>query len=695
VVSVILNIAVVRQVLGFLCVTLLPGFAILNILKLKRNNVTETLLFSVGLSIVFATIVGLISNEVLPFFGYSKPLSEPSLVLIINGAFVLLYSAVLLVNRHTDFSLHVHFGITSQDFAQILPFLTLIPLSVVGSILVDAYKINSPIIVMMIAIVVLFIAASFQKFGSKIYPVALLAISAALVFQRSLISNYINGVDIHSEYYVLATTLNRFRWIPMSFPGDITFMYSSFNSMLSDTVFPTICAVLLGMDPTWILKIAFPLIYCLVPVGLYEFHRATAGKHLAFVATFFFMTNFDVFLQPTSNAKQMIAELFYVLLFIMLMKRDTNSSTKLLCLFLFSFGLVTSHYATSYIFLILVAGTWLYGYVSKQNRKITLAFIVLFFTVAFSWYIYTSTSGPFDKITSMANHVYSNLFTEFVSVKSRGTEVESAIVGTAPSVLHDISRGLFFVTVFFIFLGFLALVLNRLGRNFGQEYKRILYLATLMLFVAIVVPNVAPSLRLERLYNILLILLAPLFALGVKFSVQNIFGSSRKPIYVVFMTALLVPFFLFQTGLVYEVAHDPFPTTPSLSIHRRGDTPYTRAGFVHESDVYSAKWLSKNVNITPGHTYSDSVSEYLVLRSYGMIPYVYIIILYNATVLPPDSYVYLRTYSGSLIMGGGTRATITNSGSPSNTLYSNGNCSILLTLGNSTSIRELISAYGN
>jgi uncharacterized membrane protein len=66
--SVIFNLTIVREVLGFVYLTFLPGFALLRLLRLKLE-VVESIVFAVGLSIVFLMGAGLLLNSVGPLIG--------------------------------------------------------------------------------------------------------------------------------------------------------------------------------------------------------------------------------------------------------------------------------------------------------------------------------------------------------------------------------------------------------------------------------------------------------------------------------------------------------------------------------------------------------------------------------------------------------------------------------------------------
>lgn len=62
--TILLDIPFLRQILGFLFLTVLPGLLILRILKLNKLHTIEIILYSVGLSIAFVMFFGLLLNNI-------------------------------------------------------------------------------------------------------------------------------------------------------------------------------------------------------------------------------------------------------------------------------------------------------------------------------------------------------------------------------------------------------------------------------------------------------------------------------------------------------------------------------------------------------------------------------------------------------------------------------------------------------
>lgn len=81
------DVPILRQIVGFLSLTLVPGIIILRILKIHNIGVIESLLYSVGLSLAFVMVSGVIANFALPPLGISHPITLVPLVVTITVFF--------------------------------------------------------------------------------------------------------------------------------------------------------------------------------------------------------------------------------------------------------------------------------------------------------------------------------------------------------------------------------------------------------------------------------------------------------------------------------------------------------------------------------------------------------------------------------------------------------------------------------
>ena len=97
-----IEVPFIRQVVGFVYLTFIPGIVILRLLRIHGQSTIVTLLYAVGLSIAFLMFLGLLINFALPLVGISEPLS--CLPLVITTSVIVLALCALSYWRDRDFS---------------------------------------------------------------------------------------------------------------------------------------------------------------------------------------------------------------------------------------------------------------------------------------------------------------------------------------------------------------------------------------------------------------------------------------------------------------------------------------------------------------------------------------------------------------------------------------------------------------
>lgn len=679
--SVFLDIPIARQVIGFAFLMFIPGLILLRILKLNKLDLVERILLSVGLSIAFLMFGGLIINELFPLIGVSKPLSLMPLMITLN---IVIFLSHFFSCSTTDqkFSVSVAKYIKRVRLAALL-FILLPLLSIIGVVAVNALGNNFVLLIMilMISVLILVTTISDKIVPSTLYPLALFAIAVALLFHYSLISNYIIGNDIQIEYLLFKLTEDNSRWISnLNWNPTLSLELSKMNAMLSITVFPSIFSIILDMDTTWVLKIIYPLIFSLVPLGLCQIYTNKFGKKVAFLSAFFFLAYPTFFNEMLGLARQMVAEFFFVLLFLVLFNERISSSGKTLFFLVFGAGLVVSHYAMSYVFEFLVLFTWILLFLMKiRGKKIKTSLVLLVFVMMFSWYIYVSRSGAFEGFLMFANNVYSTLSSFFI-LQSRGEFVLRGLgMEAAPSFVSFVGRSLFYVTEFFVFVGFIVLMSKPMNPQVNTEYKALTSLSFVLLAMTIVLPSFAGWFNMTRFYHVLLFFLAPLCIVGGRAFFKLVLKLKSESRILALICIIIVSSFLFQTSFIYEITGDRSWSVP-LSKYRFDIEVYVDAGIVDEQGVLGAQWLSSNLNNGHMQIYADLFSLYHELISYGMINSTQV--LSNTTKVHDNMAVYLdrvNTIHG-IIVGKGEiwntteiQASLIND---MNKIYSNGESEI-------------------
>lgn len=599
------DVPIARQFFGFIYLTFIPGYILIKLLKLKNLDRLEIVLYSVGLSIAFLMIIGFIINEISPLFGVSQPLSL-SISLPILSVLIITMSFFVYLKNDEKRILNSELNIS---IPYVLLFLLLPILSIIGVVSVNFSGDNLLLLLMFLTISMLYIICVLFKsvIPTNLYSLVILVIAISLLFHNSLISNQLssfNSDNMH-ELFIFRNTLDKSYWNSTNiFAYDIP--SGKIQSMLSITVLPTLYSNLLNIEPAWIFKIIYPIIFSFVPIGLFLLWRKNVGIKYAFISSFFFMAFGTFYCEMIALNRQIIAELFLTLLLITIFKQGLSKRNKIACFTIFTFGLVTSHYGTALIFLFFISFIYIYFLIIQKPSKQIDSFMILCFLIVMSaWYIYTSNSSVFNSIIIMINYVLGQLG-NFANPASRGQTVLRGLgLEMAPTIWNALSRAFAYATELLIIIGFIGLITKRVKIQFDKEYFILIITAMTFLAGLIIVPGLAQTMNMTRYYHILLFFLAPLCILGAE-TISKYISIRREQFYSsILIIIILIPYFLFQSGFVYEITGSDNYSLP-LSKHRSSEIElYSKFGFTHTMDVYGARWMSNSTVVQRVEIYAD------------------------------------------------------------------------------------------
>lgn len=607
-----LHIPLLRQLIGFIYLTFIPGIIILRILKLHDLDSLETLLYAVGLSLATLMLSGLLLNTLYPLFGLSRPISLINLLITISGVVIIL--CVICYKRDSDF--FADNLINLKDvlslpalFLYLLPFFTIL-----GTYSVNYKKSNFLLMFMIVLIALIVFFIGFDIFiPKKLYSLAVYLISFSLLFHNALISDYIWGWDIHFEYYYSNLVLKNSLWNST--------IYGNVNAMLSIVMLAPIYSIITGLSLTWVLKIIYPLIFSLVPLGIYRIFQKQIGDKIGFLSVFFCISFFTFYTEMLALARQQIAELFLILIILLIIDKKMIKMKRSMLYIIFSFSIIVSHYGISYIFMVLLIFVWSLFYLFTKYRSkeikgdINSKFVLLYVILTLAWYMYISNSSALSTIVHIGSQISDSVYSDFldpVSVEpinqKERLESTSIILKQTISPLHEMGKYIHLISQFFIVVGIVAILLKRSKIKFENEYIAFSFGNLLILLASLSIPYFASSLNTTRLYQITLIFLAPFAVIGgiiifnmISKIVMRSWNERPDRSSIKIMFIFFTIYFLFNSGFVYEITKDN-PESISLSqetIKNYGNVEikanfYT--SFIPEQDYFSAIWLSKNRN---------------------------------------------------------------------------------------------------
>ncbi len=580
-----LDLTIFRQIVGFFYLAFVPGIILLRIFRVHGLSRISTLLYSVGLSIAFLMLFGFSLNTLFPLVGFSNPISSGPMMLAISAAVLTL--SILSCVRDRAFS-SPSFLDAKEITSPVVLALCLIPvLSVSGTYLMNFLDNNLVLLVLLFVISILPILAMLHRFPEKLYPLTIFVVAISLLYHNSLISTYITGWDVQGEYYYSSLVQTNSYWLS-SIP-------SNANAMLSIVMLAPIFSIVCNLNLVWVFKVFYPAFFALVPLGIYGVLRKYVDDRNAFLSCFFFMSLFTFYNEMPSLARQEIAELFQILLILLMVDRGLNVTKKSIFGVIFAFSLVTSHYGLSYIFMSSLVAVWAIFMLRKWrlDRKGILsshAFVSLYCIFVLGWYIYVSGSSTFAWALTIGRNIIANI-AEFAN--PRTVQGLNIITSRASSLLYEITKIQYLIVNFLISVGILAVLLRRTKIKFGKEYVLFSGVSFALLLGGITIPYLASSLGTSRLYHVALLFLAPFCVVGgmvVLDKLSRVFGAhvTRRIDFLKVLSVFFAVLFLFSSGFVYEIAKDR-----SSSISLNGEIDFPR---FNEREVVAAEWMGDRAN---------------------------------------------------------------------------------------------------
>ncbi len=684
-----IDVPVLRQLTGFLFLSFVPGVLILRILRVHRINPVESLGYSAGLSLAFVMFSGALLNFALPLLGIHSPLNLFALMATFVIATIVL--AVAAYFRDRDFQPEQPFK--WPPVKELLPALFLVlllALTILGANLIYAFGNNLLLIICLALIGLIVILAACGKFITPpLFPAAIFIISLCLLYQTTLISPLLIGTDVYVEYQFAQLVLNSGIWA-YSLPGTV-------NSCLSIVIMAPVYSQVMNLDLVYVFKIIYPLFFSLVPLLLYRIFRMQIGDRGAFLAAFFFMAMPTFSLEMISLCRQQIAELFFALFILLCIERRIQFKAKIILMIIFPMFIAASHYALGFInfgylglmlvFVIIMrtgcflkAWEWLTrktgglpAYMKEPGAGglpliILAAPIILYLLLGITWAGLTASGSSLkflentlsSQFADTARAISAFFSPAHLSNFGQGNALIMTALGldfSQVSLPGKIFRILQYLTQFFIIAGCLRLLIKPSGLKFRIEYIGLSLVSLGILAACIMLPDFADRLNITRWYHIALITLAPFCILGagavwdigksllnkIRTKAQNAPRPGvNSAFYIAVSCLLLVPYFIFTSGIVYEITTQQ--DTESV------DTPFSIAltagrvdivGIFNQMDQHAPQWLFERAG--------DRITVYSDYHAENMLIFVNDKVTAGLITLDSKfqgpSYIYLRSWN--------------------------------------------------
>ncbi len=360
------NFLYIRTVLSTIFWMLVPGTLIINIFKIKKFNLLSFIVYSLGFSLAFLIIMGLLTNSLLPLFGIAQPFSRYPLLISFDIIIILLLFITLSYNRNNLFSIpHVSLGWLDGPFFCIPPVILLLS---IGGIVILNNGGNNYISLFTLGAMSSYFFTVFlfrNKLNKNIYPYSGYFFTASLILMFSLRSWYISGPDISYEYKMFLLTESNGFWSSVS-------SSSPYNACLSVTILPVILSKFLGVDGIIIFKLIYPFLFAITSLGIYLLLSKRFSKIKSFVGLLFFISFISGNIDMSMITRQAIATIFFTLSLVSLFTPELSKVQMKSAFFIFTFAMIVSHYSTTIIAVALYVGTYLLSTIIRWIYNITL-----------------------------------------------------------------------------------------------------------------------------------------------------------------------------------------------------------------------------------------------------------------------------------------------------------------------------------
>lgn len=607
----------------------LPGYLILKLVIKNEIPVTHKILFSVGLSLLCLMIFGTSINFLLPILGLNRPLSFLNMYVFISSILFAITIWLWVGKTHTrknrepssiSIKRFLNF-LKSSTSIYVFYFLVLLVFTALSSYFSQLY-ITNIFVIFSVIFLLLSPLILIYKVDSKYYPICLFFIGLTLLLYTTLSAKYLSGADIFREYYFTNRVVLDSYWDPS--------IETNLNAMLSLTILAPIFSKFMEISPTTVFKVIFPILYSLVPVGIFTMAKEHFDKKKALLGSLFFMFFFTFFSTMPSLARQQIAELFLILILLVVFSKYYKNKSNFLLISLLGLGLVFSHYGiyylTVFVFIFsLLLNRLLSKGIHKNSSVFNFKFILILIIFGYIWYLIVIPS-PGETILDIGVRILSSIF-------GPGEQHD-------PEASYAMGRGFFGLTIWrqikaitqYFIQGFLALgvIYIVLKSKKHSLYRSMSLAGLLILIISVLIPAFAGALNMNRIYHYSLIILSPLIAIGayaflkgVKkiLKIQNLQKINAERTMVILCVLLLSFHLTFNTGLGYELAGDtPINDTIGREKKRTHEDPEIRfqaySSYRTPMDIRGAVWISnygRNQTIL-----SDWLNNRETIYGYGM-----------------------------------------------------------------------------
>lgn len=333
------------QVLLVPLLLIIPGVILLRALRIDGEAVAMNPVYVPAASMIVLLVSALAVDFIGPLVGISAPLRAAPLLI----SLLIVCAALLVGSLDAPAGTAIPWSRMSQPVRLAWPLL--IPLlSAAGALRLNsghtAHVAELAVLVVIVALVAAFLLA--PRCDDSLLVVIIFATALAMMWSFSLRGDLVYGFDISSEYYSLNQTVTTGIW-HVSHPND------AYGAMLSVTVLPAQLHALSGIPALLIFKAVYPVIGAFFAVAVFGLARRVLTGRWAFMAAALVVMQQTFFQELPALARQEIAMVLFGALMCAVLDSSMATRSRWTFVCLLSLGMVVAHYSTAYLAIPLLA----------------------------------------------------------------------------------------------------------------------------------------------------------------------------------------------------------------------------------------------------------------------------------------------------------------------------------------------------
>jgi len=672
-ISIILDIPLLRPIGTTLLLIVIPT-VIFTIASsaidpcISQVNLVKRLILNFGSTLCILLMVGLLINTLFVSLGVTKVFSVDIILPVVNATLGVLLALTFSFQKRGSYTVETRgflFSCGERKYL-IIPFIAL-AMSVFGTYVMNTYQNNFLLctLILLVGAYIAYICFRLDHLPENLVCVILYLLSLSLILLLALRTNHVIGIDVHKEYHLFNLLVESGTWAIMG--------GSRLNACLSITILPLFIQSLSGVQPEFLFKVLYPLIYAVAPTCVFFLAKKYLNNTYAFLAACFFMSQFN-FLWTTANARTNMAILAFLLILLVIFDNTIRLSLKKLFFILFIFLLVTSHYSTTYIIYGIVFAMYVLMEVLNRkfqvrSKKVDILILLFFSALIFFWYSQVVT-GTYTGGISFVEEVATQM-SDLFSLDARGGDVQMLLGQNlaSKSVPEIFNFVITWVTFLMIGIGVMAvcgmykseLAINasisehrnsRLGftSKIDIEFFILALCCSFLLVITILLPYIAVGYGVDRIYAVATTVLSSFFVIGgiaIIQGIRSIYNITKaeeksdshgqnKLLTYGFILLVLLLYFICSSGIIFNL----FGVSKTIALDNEG--PVFDKMNVYDRDQASAFWLGQHSRIDS--TVSTDHFGLLRLINYGSLPPedVEEMSMRDGSVPLDGRYIYLR-----------------------------------------------------